>query len=348
MKRLVLIALALLLVLATPLAAQNFDLGGFSDSFETLSAEVAGDLTFNSTLGLNWSDGHIGNFPHFGVGVTVGATTVPFEAVNAVLQDTVRISLPAEIDTLAQQFGMPIPGLMAEARLGGFGIPFDIGVKYGEFLPEFEALVNLQNIGLTLDYLVAGADVRFRLVEESGLVPLISVGGGVNYMEGGIGLTGLLGSPQQIEIDLSPFPNVLLEMDDPSFNFTWSAFTIDLKAQVSKNLWIVTPYAGFGASLGSTTVGGGLSAPNFTIDGNEANPAEIEQLLQDLEDANFEVPEETFSAEGFNLQAVTDGWSFRAYGGLSLNLFFIRTDITAMYDIASGALGGSVNLRFQI
>ena len=348
MKRFVLIATALMLVLAMPLAAQDFDFEDFSDSFATFSSEVAGGLTFNSTLGLNWSDAHIGNFFHFGVGATVGATTVPFESANAVLQDTVGISLPAEIDAIAQQFGMPIPGLMAEARIGGFVLPFDIGVKYGEFFPELEALVNLQDLGLTLDYLVAGADVRFRLIEEGDFIPLVSVGGGVNYMEGGIGLTGLLGGPQSITIDLSPFPNVVLGMSDPSFNFNWNAFTIDLKAQVSKNLWIITPYAGFGASLGSTNVGGGMTAPNFTIDGSDATTSEIEQLLQDLEDAGFAVPEEAFSAEGFNLHAAADGWSFRAYGGMSLNLFFIRTDLTAMYDITSGALGGSVNLRFQI
>ena len=137
-------------------------------------------------------------------------------------------------------------------------------------------------------------------------------------------------------------------MSDPDFAFTWDAFTIDLKAQVSKNLWILTPYAGFGASLGSTNVGGALTAPNFTIDNQPASPAEIEQLHQDLEDAEFEIPEESFSAEGFLITAAADGWSFRAFGGVSLNLFFLRTDLTAMYDITSGALGGSVNVRVQI
>lgn len=158
------------------------------------------------------------------------------------LQDTVGLTLPVEIDALIQQFGMPIPGMMAEARIGGFGLPFDIGLKYGEFLPELEALVNLQDLGLNLDYLVAGADVRFRLIEESGIVPMISVGGSVNYMEGGIGLTGLLSGSQSITIDLSPSPNVVLSLDDPSFDFTRNAFTIDLKAQAIKNLWILTPH----------------------------------------------------------------------------------------------------------
>ena len=252
------------------------------------------------------------------------------------LQDTVGLTLPVEIDALIQQFGMPIPGMMAEARIGGFGLPFDIGLKYGEFLPELETLVNLQDLGLNLDYLVAGADVRFRLIEESGMVPMISVGGSVNYMEGGIGLTGLLSGSQSITIDLSPSPNVVLSMDDHSFDFTRNAFTIDLKAQAIKNLWILTPYAGFGASLGRTNVGGGMTARDFTIDGSEATAAEIEQLLRDLEDAGFEVPEETFSPEGFDLQAAADGWSFRACGGLSLNLFFIHADLAAMCDVLAG------------
>lgn len=91
-----------------------------------------------------------------------------------------------------------------------------------------------------------------------------------------------------------------------------------------------------------------MTARDFTIDGSEVPAAEIEQLLRDLEDAGFEVPEETFRPEGFNLQAAADGWSFRAYGGLSLNLFFIHADLTAMCDTTSGVLGGSVNVRLQI
>lgn len=204
MKRLILIAAALVLVLAMPLAAQTggFDFGTFTGDFDTFAAEVAGGLTFNSTLGLNWADAHIGNFLHFGVGATLGATTIPFEAASAVL-DTINLTLPTDVTDIIADYGMPIPGIMAEARLGGFGLPFDMGVKYGELLPELQSAIGLPS-NIVLDYLVAGADVRFRLVEERGLIPMLSVGGGVNYMQGGIGLNGLLGGSQTITIDLDP------------------------------------------------------------------------------------------------------------------------------------------------
>jgi hypothetical protein len=355
LKRLLLLALVLVLALAMPLAAQTFDFGGITDSFGEFSDEVAGGLTFNSNIGLNWSDAYIGNLPHFGVGLTVGATTIPFAAANKVIQETINVPLPAEVVSIAEQYGMPIPGLTAEARIGGlFGLPFDIGAKFGTLPPELGASLLPSN--MSLSYLLAGADVRFALLQDEGATPAISVGGGVNYMEGGIGLKGLLGGSQDITIETLPgFDDPILSMSDPDFNFGWNAFVIDLKAQISKSLFIVTPYLGFGASLGVTNVGGGLSSSAFTIDADGTGPGpaatptqtEIDQLLQDLEDAGFEVPAEAFSETGFNVSSATNGWSFRAFGGLSLDLWIIRLDATAMYDITSGALGGSVNTRIQ-
>jgi hypothetical protein len=33
-------------------------------------------LSYNATIGNNWSEAYIGSFPHFGVGASAGTTTV--------------------------------------------------------------------------------------------------------------------------------------------------------------------------------------------------------------------------------------------------------------------------------
>ena len=50
---------------------------------------------------------------------------------------------------------------------------------------------------------------------------------------------------------------------NPTFNFFWNTNVIDAKVQVSKNLFIITPYIGLGASYGISNAGGGLMLSDF-------------------------------------------------------------------------------------
>ena len=49
--------------------------------FQTFATAAASSLPLETSVGLNWSDAYIGQFPHFGIGLTVGAATIPFSAV---------------------------------------------------------------------------------------------------------------------------------------------------------------------------------------------------------------------------------------------------------------------------
>jgi hypothetical protein len=42
------------------------------------------------------------------------------------------------------------------------------------------------------------------------------------------------------------------------------------------------------------------------------------------------------------------GFDFRAFGGLSFDLFIFYLDLGGAYDISTGAFGGSVNLRIAL
>jgi hypothetical protein len=78
-------------------------------------------------------------------------------------------------------------------------------------------------------------------------------------------------------------------------------------------------------------------------------PEEYKDYFGDTEDAqsdldNISIPEEL---DGIVVNEWTNGWGFRAYGGLSINLWFIKIDASVMYDILGKSLGAQVGLRLQ-
>ena len=332
------------------LPAQDFT-NDIEPAFEAFADSLASALPFASTLGLNWSDAYIGQFPHFGIGVTVGAVGLPAEAFGVVFDALSGGlgALPVEVEELADTFGMPFPAAAVEARIGGFGLPFDIGLKAG-FIPEQVDLSTILPEGLSFDYMLLGADVRFNLVKEKGFIPDISIGGGYNYLAGGISMAA--GEDYTISDfpvpddpnDPSSFVNYNLVLANPVVGFSWESSSIDLKAQISKQLLFITPYVGVGATYGWSKVNGGVTA-DLTTDPplSDAEWQELNDLLALL--GEDELPELT--SDGFFVESTAGGFAPRAFAGLSIDLFFLRLDVTGQYEFTSGAFGASANVRLQ-
>ena len=319
MKRL-LIVFSILLLLATGLYAQTYD--EFAGYFQTFADEVANSLPITASVGGNWSPAYIGQFPHFGVGVTLGGMFLPYEAVKPVIDGMgFGSSVPSELKT----YGVPFPAIAADARLGGFILPFDVGVKFG-FIPEQAKAMFSDKV--TADYILAGVDARMRLVEGRGLLPTISAGAGYNFMQGTLGINDV--SPGET-IDISQPMNQAgyvglhqLIITDPDIVFSWDSHTIQAKAQASWNLAILTPHVGFGAAHGFSNAGGGLFSTLAY-----AGPNDLVTAQQVFEDAGYTVP----TAEGL---------------GTAFNIFFVKLDLSAMYNFLSGAYGASANVRIQL
>jgi hypothetical protein len=345
------------IVLSAPItlfAQTDMDFADLEADIQEFADGVASSLPLNASVGLNWSDAYIGQFPHFGVGLTVGASTIPFDAAMPVLEGLGLADSIADTPELAplMEIGFPLPAWAAEARIGGFLFPFDAGVKIGilpadfslaEAFPGAEALQNLQ-----LDYLNLGFDVRVPLVEEKALIPEISVGGGYNYLRANIGLTGVLGGDLNIGTFEHPDPTnptvYDVSLTDPMVNYNWSANVIDLKAQISKGLLFLRPYAGLGASIGFGRAGSGFESslegisPEEIAQINEAAAAlGASEIIPDLSDTSF-----------YLSAPMTGGWSFRVFGGIALNILIIKVDINAMYDFLAGNYGGTLGVRVQL
>ncbi|MBN1685621.1 MAG: hypothetical protein JW852_03155 [Spirochaetales bacterium] len=353
MKKILFLLFACILTISGVFAQDPADFEAVKDAFAAFADDLSSALPFASTIGLNWSDSYIGNFPHLGVALSAGAVGLPAEAFGKVLGTLTGGELggdmldflPPELAEFGERFGLPFPAAALEARVGGLLLPFDIGLKVG-FIPDEVDMGEILPAGMSATYELVGADVRLRLVEEKGLIPEIIVGGGVNRLTGGVSFS----AGDSINVDgfeVQGFGTYRITLDDPTFGFDWETTVFDVKAQISKRLLIVTPYLGIGATMGKSKVSGGaytnVNAYNEMdelIDATEW--AEIQQALLLLGE---DVPQ--LSETGFTITNSKSGFATRVYGGASLNLLFIKLDITGFYELLSQSLGLSAALRVQ-
>ncbi len=342
MRRSILVVVLLALV-ALSLSAQSWSFDVYKDSFQAFSDAVAEALPFNATIGLDWSSAYVGQLPHFGIGLTAGASSLPYEAVKTTFSD-LDIALPSELEQL-KDYGVPFPAAALNARLGGFFLPFDIGFKAGFIPPEA-----LSFLPYPMDYLMLGGDVRVPLLKGKGLLPALSVGAGYTYLRGSVAVPDAIAGGS---VNMTDFMNNMgysgswnIGVTDPDVAFAWQTHVIEAKAQVSKSLFIITPYLGIGAAYGISQAGGGLTGAEVTRNGSPISAQDIADIQAAFADAGYEAPE--ISAEGFLLSSGVRGWAVRAFGGLSFNLLILKLDLTGGYNFTSDSYSLAANARIQI
>jgi hypothetical protein len=204
----------------------------------------------------------------------------------------------------------------------------------------------------TADYLLAGADLRFALLQERILLPAISIGAGLNVMRGHIALGGMMNGPitlANVQIPMGPLYDISLT--DPTLAFNWETTVVDFKVQISKSLIILTPYVGAAASYAlSSTAGGGLSSSLMVDDGTGPHPPTAADI------SNIESYLSATGGSKVNLndvgvtvtKSLRGSLAFRVFGGVSLNLLILKVDVGAMYNITSRSIGLSGNARLQL
>ncbi len=332
MKRMTLIVLVLFVVVVLSALAQTaVDLGEYKTAVEDFGGEFAKSLPMNSMIGLNWSDAYIGQLldvpPHFGVGLTMGFTTIPVAAFEDLLK-AVDTEVPGDLA------GIPLPAYAFDARVGGFFIPFDLGVKFGT-VPEIE-------IGDTsVEWNLIGVDVRYALL-DGGVLPKLSVGVGYNRLSGTVsskaGLDDIpVGSvPYDQDGDGASEGSADVVLADPAFFMDWSANVFDFKAQVSKGLLVIEPTIGLGMSIASAGLDAGFEG---TVDVQTGGVSAADLVSS----AGVDV-----APTGLTVSSDESPIAFRVFGGTSINLALLRFDIGLMYNINSGAFGASLGSRIQL
>ncbi len=326
------------LVLAAAVLPAQVDFVALEGAFQGFADAAVGSLASTATSGLAWSPAHIGQFPHLGLGLTVGAAMMPYEAVKPVLDILGVTPLPPELDFI-RTYGVPLPAAAIDARIGGFVLPFDVGLKIG-FIPD---KVKPMMGAVQADYFIAGGDLRYAILQDKGMVPGLSVGVGYSYLKGGVQVAGLIASQTVDVSDIMGDPpgTHLLNFSDPDIDFTWESHVVEAKVQLSKNLLIFTPHVGFGAAYAmKSSVGGGLLSV-VTYNG----PDSLAAVQAAFEAAGKTAPTD----QGMTIAAdAPAGWALRLFGGTSINLWVLRIDLDANWNVLTGAYGGNVNLRFEL
>jgi hypothetical protein len=313
-----------LILLAIGPAFSQTDFQDLADGVDAFSAQLADSLPLNSAQGLNWSSAYIGQLlgipPHFGVGISAGVTMIKAEKLSA-LTDAFGVSMPIE--------GMfPNPGYTVEGRIGGFVLPFDVGLKVGYIPPvgpdEFQ-----------LEYFLMGGDFRYALLEGDVALPELSLGVGVNYLSGGI-----LAKIGDITFNWKDV-NSSLNLKSPSLDFSWETLSFELKAQISKSVLIVTPGLGIGINYAKTKAGY-TATTELTANGKT------------LDDFAREFGVKFDGDNGFSSIKEISGFGMRLFGGISFNLAVIRIDITAQaatgnnFNFGALSYGAGLAVRFQL
>ncbi len=323
-------------LLATVLLAGNAavyaalpDFSTLTGSISTLADKAGAALPSASALGLDWSDSWIGSLvgvpPHFGLGADAGFTTIPTGSLQP-LFDAMGVSLPAYATAMG---GLPLPVYTINGRIGGFLLPFDIGLKLG-YMPT----LTVSNLGV--NYLLAGADLRYALLQD-GITPGLSVGFGVNYIQANVSYTF---PNQTLYVNGFTTGNGDVTLASPTVSLGLKDLTYELKGEISKNLLIVTPYAGAALDLSEMQADAGFNG-TITSSAGSLTPGDITQL-NSLTGANFSQNGITYTANSNNI------WGARLYGGFSFNIVFFKIDLKAIYTFPSGNLGADLGARFQM
>lgn len=338
MKKIFILIIIFVVAVSTAFAQVAFNT--MEDSFSTFSNDIANILPYASTIGLNWSDATVRSYPQFGIGLTYGAVVIPTKVFTN-LADTMGFedSLPKKIAD--SPIGVSLPVYTLEARVGGSLLPFDVGVKLGYISPEM-----VSALSVSIDYILAGFDIRVPIIKKNSFLPFVSFGIGYNYLKSGIETSIDAGLDKFAGTDTG---NILLDTEldklsfsDPRIRFQMESNVIDFKLQVSKNFSIITPYAGVGYAYGWSSAGGGISS-EVLYSGTKITSAQIKDMKTAFEQAGEDAPELTT----YKILVSTDvaAGAFRAFGGLSVNLFIFKLDLNAMYNIPSQSLGASANVR---
>ncbi|ULQ59815.1 hypothetical protein K7I13_00155 [Brucepastera parasyntrophica] len=290
MKKLLLI-LFIILITVSGLSAQSAVLDDFNDALNSFLGEINTALPDSAVVGGTWSNAYIGQLigvpPHFGIGIAAGITRFPVQALKDAIELT-GADLP--VDTLI------LPNFAVEGRIGGIVLPFDLGFRFG-MLPE----VKINKV--SVKYLNFGADIRYAILKDRAVIPALSVGIGYYHTSGSVGYTfspselGIVGIPPQYT-------------QDSELGIDFSSNVIEAKVQVSKNIVVITPYAGLAGYVA-------FSDSNYTV----ANQ------------------------KGSNKETL---YGARVFGGLSFNIAVVKIDLYGMYNFVSGNWGANAGLRVQI
>ena len=326
---------AALLLSAASAFASTADIDKAFESLNGTLTEVVPETTIQ--LGV-WSDAYIGKLfpsfpPHFGAGVSAGGTFIETKALsNAIGTIITEINSHAAGATTNFNFTVPdqipLPSASVHARIGGFILPFDIGV-YGAYF-DLNTL-KFEDFTGTVNYYTIGGDIRYAIMKGSTTLPKLSVGAGYIRTHLALSMTGA--STYSGTVGSTP-ASVTANADT---NTSFDLNTIFVQAQISKKFLILTPYAGVRAYVTSS---------KSHYDYSYSSTYEIGGVPQGNVPGGNGSSSRDYGTDAFNFD-----WNNirpQLYAGLGLNLLFINCTVGGSWNMRNNLLSANVNVCIKI
>ena len=326
---------AALLLSAASAFASTADIDKAFESLNGTLTEVVPETTIQ--LGV-WSDAYIGKLfpsfpPHFGAGVSAGGTFIDTKALsNAIGTIITEINSHAAGATTDFNFTVPdqipLPSASVHVRIGGFILPFDIGV-YGAYF-DLNTL-KFEDFTGTVNYYTIGGDIRYAIMKGSTTLPKLSVGAGYIRTHLAFSMTGA--STYSGTVGSTP-ASVTANADT---NTSFDLNTIFVQAQISKKFLILTPYAGVRAYVTSS---------KSHYDYSYSSTYEIGGVPQGNVPGGNGSSSRDYGTDAFNFD-----WNNirpQLYAGLGLNLLFVNCTVGGSWNMRNNLLSANVNVCIKI
>ena len=305
-----------------------------NSSMESILNNLEDIVLENSTLLNNQADAYIGKIfpafpPHFSVGLTTTGTVIDTSFIIDGVQtlfDQIKASLEEIDGEIAINFSLPgqfvLPAAAIRGRVGGVFLPFDVGLFYSATFPGMFDSLSFDDFSGGISYTAFGADLRYAILEGNLILPQVSLGAGYIYQKESVNFSAkktisYTGQSEKsgtlsTEADLSLFTN-----------------TVYLQAQISKQIFITTPYAGAKVSLTQSQKDYSWNYKTV-IDGTKSDSASKngkESISRDFDMADMQV---------------------QLFGGATLNLFMFELSLCAAWNPVSNYFSGAISTNFKM
>ncbi|MCR4713348.1 MAG: hypothetical protein K5751_03095 [Treponemataceae bacterium] len=324
MKKLIAVILIIATVFTAVMALDRAALDEKMDSFATQLADFIPRSISNMNL---WADAHIGNIiplnglPHLGAGATAGGVLIPTDLITTFKDAFPKGTKEWEL--------FPLPALSFDARVGGFVLPFDVGIHLmalESYEKEFwDVKAEMTNL------LTYGGDVRFAIIQEGVVAPALSIGVGYTKAKGEFIITTTDTLPDSA---LSAATAILGTNDEEDayteLNVAYDTSIYTATVQLSKKILLLTPFVGARAIVQNGVYN--YSYSYGEIDGVTNNGSTTKTI------------EKSFS---FNNLANSD-IKYSVFAGLGVDFLIIQTTVGANYDFKDKSWAGSISIHVKI
>lgn len=286
--------------------------------------------------------------PHFAVGITASVTpikadfiadnfdvissavTTMLDGVGAIKSESGSSLLDAFKFDFKVPNKIPYPAASVNARVGGLFLPFDMGVWAVTTGNVFHDKAIGSGPVLDFEYTAFGVDVRYAILEGNLVLPKVSVGAGYQFVRQNVGVA--FSKDFTIDSGYKDPDNKPITGDatiDSAFNVKLDTHTFFGQIQVSKTLFIVTPYLGLKALFTTSNCAYDWKYET-TVQGNKYD------ALSDGDGKNYK-------------HSISDlGIQTQVFGGASLNFLLFQTTFNAAYNFSSKLFTGTLGMNVKL